>query len=181
MMPIERKLLADDLRSLMQGCRWHELPRLKGHIERIFTASRYTYDYAHHASLGCDAAGLHAFWSNGHNGEDLPGQVQSWCRRDAEGRWGTPQALARAPMLGDATTTAINGGTAVGSAKLVSFLSEYKGRPRDGAGGTGKWSLPLHTAAQVYDPWTGIWHAAPAYLEDYLLNEGPRRTCVQPG
>ncbi|MCE5257910.1 MAG: exo-alpha-sialidase [Chloroflexi bacterium] len=176
MTTIERQMLVAPLRTLLQEDAWGKLPRLHGASARLFTASVHTYDYAHHASLGWDAAGLHAFWSNGRDGEDLPGQIQSWSRCAAQGCWGTPQVLARAPMLDDITTTAINGGTANGSPTLTAFYSEYKGRPQDGAGGTGKWSSPMHTAAQVYEPSTGIWRAAPAYLEDYLLNEGPRRT-----
>ncbi|MHB9032787.1 MAG: exo-alpha-sialidase [Anaerolineae bacterium] len=172
----QRKILTDSQAAVLHNADWSRLPRLQGSIARLFTASLATYDYSHHASLGYDSAGLHAFWSNGRNGEDLPGQIQSWCRRDADGRWGTPQCLARAPMLDDVTTTAINGGTSVGGAVLTAFYSEYKGRPKDGAGGTGKWSEPLHTAAQAYNPQTGVWSAAAAYLEDYLLNEGPRRT-----
>lgn len=172
----ERKVLSPHLYDLVLAGEWQKLHRIKSTIARLFTASARTYDYSHHASLGCDLNGLYAFWSNGCNGEDLPGQVQSWCRCDADGRWGTPQVLARAPMFGDRTTTAINGGTAVGSACLTSFYSEFKGRPKDGAGGSGKWSLPMYTGAQVHSPITGAWSATDGLLEDYLLNEGPRRT-----
>ncbi|MHB1354873.1 MAG: exo-alpha-sialidase [Anaerolineae bacterium] len=172
----ERKVLDPRLYDLLLAGDWQKLPRIQSSIERLFTASASTYDYSHHASLGCDANGLYAFWSNGRNGEDLPGQVQSWCRRDADGRWGTPQVLARAPIFGNVTTTAINGGTAVGGARLTSFFSEYKGRPRDGAGGSGKWSLPMFTGAQVRDPITGAWIATDVLIDDYLLNEGPRQT-----
>jgi hypothetical protein len=172
----ETQVLAPYLCDIVFGGKWQKLPRLHGTIARLFTASAGTYDYSHHASLGYDANGLYAFWSNGRNGEDLPGQVQTWCRRDVSGRWGTPQVLARAPMNGSVATTAINGGTAVGGDLLVSFYSEYKGRPKDGAGGSGKWSLPMVTGAQVHDPITGAWLATEVELDDYLLNEGPRRT-----
>ncbi len=157
---------------------WEGWPRLSGRVARLFTASTDTYDYSHHASLGVYGGQLYAFWSNGRNGEDLPGQVQRWARRDAMGRWSEPELLSRAPMnpAGHAeTTTVINGGTAVGAPRLTAYYSEYKGRPQDGAGGTGKWSLPMVTGVQVYDPAEGWTHRG-AVLEDFLLNEGPRRT-----
>ncbi|MHB0859509.1 MAG: exo-alpha-sialidase, partial [Anaerolineae bacterium] len=87
--------------------------------------------------------------------------------------------LARSPMNPDyspETTTTTNGGTAVGAPRLTSFYSECKGRPADGAGGPGKWSLPMVTGAQVYDEAVDRWVHQGIVLEDFLLNEGPRRT-----
>jgi hypothetical protein len=171
-------LLKPGLLDLALPDPFHSLPKLPVTVARLFTASLETYDYAHHASLGLQDGILYAFWSNGRGGEDLPGQVQCWSWRDPAGHWNPPQVLARAPMNPTRyeTTTAINGGTALGSWRLTSFYSEYKGRPADGAGGSGKWSLPVITGAQTYDPAPKVWFHHGALLEDFLLNEGPRRT-----
>ena len=157
---------------------FQSLPRVEGRVVQLFSASLETYDYSHHASLGVQGEFLHAFWSNGRNGEDLPGQVQRWSMRDADGAWSPPSLLAQAPMNPDShpeTTTVINGGTAVGAPRLTSFYSEYKGRVSDGAGGTGKWSLPVVTGVRTYDQMVDRWTHRGIVLEDFLLNEGPRR------
>jgi hypothetical protein len=161
-------------REVLQG-----VPRLRGRIVRLFTASEGSYCYSHHASLGVHGGMLYAFWSNGLLGEDEPSQVQCWSVRDAQGVWSTPRVLARAPTnpaVHPEMTTVINGGTAVSARYLTSFYSEYKGRPSDGAGGEGKWSLPLSTGVQVLNAHSGAWTHRGIVLEDMLLNEGPRRT-----
>ena len=182
------ELLATRLAEDLANGAYEGLPRVqdltpKVSVARLFTASEEGssqgggYDYSHHASLGVADGLLHAFWSNGNDGEDLPGQVQRWAYRDAQGNWSQPQLLA-APPMNPATypqaTTAINGGTATGTPQLVSFYSEYKGRPADGAGGEGKWSEPVITGVQVLDAKAGWAHRGPLAV-DYLLNEGPRR------
>ena len=147
----------------------------------LFSAAPGTYDYAHHASLGVHRGALHAFWSNGRDGEDRPGQVQCWSARDERGTWSAPQVLSRAPnnpALHPEMTTTINGGAARGGRRLTSFYSEYKGQPRDGAGGEGKWSLPLATGVRAYDDERGVWTHNGIILEDFLLNEGPHRTAL---
>jgi hypothetical protein len=174
-------LLFPGLAELSHSGAWQRLPRLGGAATRVFTASPETFDYAHHASLGVHGGLLHAFWSNGRNGEDLPGQVQCWAVRDEHGVWSAPRILTQAPSnsaLYPEMTTAINGGTARGSGHLTSFYSEYKGRPGDGVGGEGKWSLPLATGVRTYDVERGIWIHRGIVLEDFLLNEGPRRTAL---
>jgi len=147
-------LLFPGLAEWVQAGAWHRFPRLGGASVRVFTASPQTFDYAHHASLGVHRGVLHAFWSNGRDGEDRPGQVQCWAMRDEHDAWSAPRVLSRAPnspAIYPDMTTAINGGTARGSRSLASFYSEYKGQPRDGAGGEGKWSLPLATGVRTYD------------------------------
>jgi len=172
-------LLAPHLAELLYEGRFAKLPRVRGEVCRLFTASRKSFDYSHHASLGVCAGQLYAFWSNGRDGEDLPGQVQCWCLRTQEGSWTAPQILAEAPVnpqVYPETTTVINGGTAIGAPFLTSFYSEYRGRVADGAGGEGKWSLPLVTGVHLRDPQHGYWRHLGVLLEDLLLTEGPRRT-----
>ena len=178
-MPDTYHLLAANLLDAIMVHTMVALPRLEAHTRRLFTASADTYDYSHHASLGVRGGLLYAFWSNGRGGEDRSGQVQRWSVRDEGGIWRTPHLLARAPMnprLNPQTTTAINGGTASEASVLTSFYSEYKGRPADGAGGDGKWSLLVLTGSQRYDPERDTWTHRGVVLEDFLLNEGPRRT-----
>ncbi len=174
-------LLFSGLAEVARAGAWQRLPRLAGGAVRVFTAAPDTYDYAHHASLGVHHGLLHAFWSNGCNGEDRPGQVQCWSMRSEQGTWNPPQVLSRAPnspALHQEMTTTINGGTARGSRRLTGFYSEYKGQPQDGAGGEGKWSLPLATGVRIYDADSGAWTHHGIVLEDFLLNEGPHRTAL---
>ncbi|MHB0856848.1 MAG: hypothetical protein ACYC5M_04685, partial [Anaerolineae bacterium] len=135
------QILADALAGLAWDDLVAQLPRLQPSVERLYSVPEDSFDYSHHASLGLWQGRLHAFWSNGRNGEDLPGQVQRWTSRGENGRWGSVRLLARSPMNTDyspETTTTTNGGTAVGAPRLTSFYSECKGRPADGAGGPGK-------------------------------------------
>ncbi|MHB1295005.1 MAG: exo-alpha-sialidase [Anaerolineae bacterium] len=178
-MPDSVRLLADELAELAFESLMARTPRLWPSIARLYSVPEGGYDYSHHASLGVWKGRLHAFWSNGSNGEDRPGQVQRWASRGGDGRWSDVRLLAQSPMNAEHSpeaTTCTNGGTAVGTSRLVSFYSECKGTGPDHPGSDSKWVAPMVTGVQVHDDARDAWEHLGIVLEDYLLNEGPRRT-----
>lgn len=154
------------------------IPYVRVLTAKLFVAREDGYTYSHHPALGECNGELYASWSNGIRGEDEPGQVVQWSRLNGNGKWTEPRLLAKPGMLYEThpeVTSLINGGLVCSNGNLLQFYSGFSDK-RTSYNQASKWAPPLLAGVFVLDSQLDVWHHRGAIIDDFLVNEAPRKT-----